>query len=145
MLLETIKSDLNESRRSGDSAKRDILTVLLSQVEARIKDTGQEVVDADVINLVKKCIKEREELAGAYVTAGRPTLNIDTEISILKAYIPQQISREDLKTIITTVKEVSANADGPKLKGVVMKYLKQNYDGTYDPSMASSIIDEINK
>ena len=100
--------------------------------------------DSDIVGILKKMIKQRNESCEVYKKAGRNELleNETNEIEIISAFLPMQLSEEETKKICQeTVKSVGANS--MKDMGKVMGALKLKYADTIDFSKVSPIIKEL--
>ncbi len=148
MSLQTkIEAKLNEALKSKD--KKTYSTLRL--VVAAIKDTmiakkirdKKTLPDNDLIGLLKKMVKQRNDSCDAYKKASRNELleNEMSEIKIINEFLPKQLSEEETKKIcLETMKKVSANSI--KDMGKVMGALKKEYSDVLDFSKVSQIIKE---
>ena len=141
-LIETIRADQLQARKEKNSLKANILTTLIGEAVSIGKNDGnRETTDAEVIALVKKFIKNINETINIVCKHG---VNVDAQIAevvVLEKYVPKQLSEEDLRQVIISLKsEISA---GPKDMGKIMGLLKARYDGQYDGKMASTLAKEI--
>ena len=142
-----INDDLKAAMKGGMNLKRDTLRMLLSAVKnAEIEKRG-DIDDSEVISLVAREIKRRNESIEAFKSGKREDLadKEQAEIEILKVYMPQQLTREE---VVELVKNAMADtgASGPSDKGKVMKELMPKVKGKSDGKMVSEIVDaELNK
>ena len=110
-----IKSDIKDAMRAKDILKRDTLRniqVLVKQIEV---DERREVTDADMEAILIKYAKQREDAMAQFKEAGRDDLveNEAAELTIIKAYLPEQMSDEELKAVL---KEVIAQTGATSMK-----------------------------
>ncbi len=142
-----IETKLSEALKSKD--KRTYLALRL--VIAAIKDTmiakkmkdKKFLPDEDLIGLLKKMVKQRNDSCDAYKKAGRNELleNEMSEIKIINEFLPKQLNAEETKKIcLQTIKTVGANS--VKDMGKVMGALKKEYSDVLDFSKVSQIIKE---
>ncbi len=100
--------------------------------------------DADILGVIAKEIKQREDSMTAYKAGNRQDLvdKESAEMVILKAYMPQQMSRED---IVSEVKAVIAEvgAKGPSDKGKVMGKLVAKLKGKADGKIINDVVTEM--
>ena len=146
MSLQTkIETKLNEALKAQD--KKTYSTLRL--VVAAIKDTmiakkvrdKKTLPDNDLISLLKKMVKQRNDSCEAYKKAGRKELleNEMSEIKVINEFLPKQLSEEETKKIcLETIKKV--NASSIKEMGKVMGLLKKDYSDVLDFSKVSQII-----
>ncbi len=103
----------------------------IKQVEV---DSRKELSDEDIIKIIQKSVKQREESAGQYKDAGREDLYEKEikEAQILKSYLPKQLSDEELEVELKKIiEEVGATSlkDMGKIMGVATKKLASVADG----------------
>lgn len=101
-LIQTIQNQIIDSLKSGDKKKLDTLRFIVSQVKYKQIETQRDPTDEDVIGVIRKQIKELTEAAEQFKQGSRPDLVVENEnqIEILKAYLPQEISDEELHTLV---------------------------------------------
>lgn len=137
--LNTLVADIDAARRAGDADTMRILQFLRSKVE-RIVNEGPKrpTTDDDVIQAVSRYRKEVEETRDALAKAGRPTDQEDREMAVVSAYLPQQLTPEELDA------EIERSLEGVvrdrKAMGVVMKHLNGGFKGRFDPKATNPII-----
>lgn len=118
-----IKKDMVQAMKDKDVVKKDILRVLMGELQRAFITE-----DADVVKTVKKMVSNLKETGGD-----------EDEINILEAYLPKQMSDSEMKH---KVKEVvnDNNLDSMAGMGLIMSYFKNNFDGTYDGRALSAIV-----
>ena len=145
-MRETINAALKEAMKAQD--KRRISTLRL--ISAAIKDrdiaarwSGKgEASEAELLDLLPKMIKQREESEKIYADAGRTELARQEaeEISIIREYLPKQLSEADIeKAIAEAIAE--AGAASVKDMGKVMAALKARYAGQMDFGKAGQLVE----
>ena len=137
LLREQIVSDLKDAMKSGDSAKRDTLRVIDSMIKneeiaQKKRETGLD--DVETIVLIKRAIKQRKDSAMQFRSGGREDLaeKEEQEIAVIEGYLPQQLSTEELRVIVTQVIEktgAQSRADMGKVMGSVMQEVGEKTDG----------------
>ena len=144
-MRETITAALKAATKAQD--KRRISTLRL--VSAAIKDRDiaartagkDQATDAELLDLLAKMIKQREESERIYADAGRAELAKQEaeEIAIIRAYLPKQLSDKDMEQAIA---EAIAKAGAASVKdmGKVMAELKARYAGQMDFGKASALV-----
>jgi uncharacterized protein YqeY len=111
-----------------------------ADIEARTAGKAA-LADADLLSLLQKLIKQRQEAAELYDKGNRAELAAQerAEIDVIAGFLPQQLSdMETREAIAAAIKE--AGAAGPKDMGKVMALLKQSYSGRMDFSKASGLV-----
>ena len=114
-----------------------------AEIAARTK--GQkEMSDSDIMAILKKMIKQRNESCEVYKKAGRNELleNEEKEIEVISNFLPKQLSEEETKKLCQEAIN-SSGASSMKDMGKVMGILKSKNADTLDFSKVSSIIKEI--
>ena len=133
-LLDKLKSDLKEAMKAKDSFKRDTIRFLLSAIKQVEVDTRKELSDEDIIKIIQKSVKQREDAAQQYKEGGREDLyeKETKEAEILKSYLPKQLSDEELEAELKKIiEEVGATSmkDMGKVMGAATKKLAGKADG----------------
>ena len=122
-LEKKIDKDLIEALKAKAELKVSTLRFLKSGLKnLAIEKKLKELKDSDVIQIIRKQTKQREEAIKAYQEGDRPDLvnKESEELKILKAYLPKELSDNELKEIIVSaIEEVQAKS--PKEMGKVMK------------------------
>ena len=151
MSLQTqIEEKLKQSLKNKDKSLYPTLRLILSGIKDvlianRTKEV-KEVSDQDVLGILKKMLKQRNESCEVYKKAGRTELlEIETnEIEIISSFLPKQLSEEDTKKLCEEViKKVGATSI--KEMGKVMGDLKKMHGDVLDFSKVGSIIKTILK
>jgi uncharacterized protein YqeY len=150
MLRDGINSALKDAMKARD--ERRVSTLRL--VNAAIKNADLEVGgqgkgalgDAEVLGLLQKMIKQRQESAEIYDKGGRPELAEQerAEIAIISAYLPQQMSDLEAGAAISAIVH-ELNAATMKDMGRVMTALRERFAGKMDFGKASARIKELLK
>lgn len=137
MLKEKITSDLKEAMKSGDSFKRDTLRLIDSAIknaEIEKKKREEGLSDEEVIEVLSRAVKQRNDSIKQYNDGGRPELaeKEQKELEIIKVYLPKQLSEDEIRAI---VREIVSNAgtasaaDMGKIMGQAMGKVKGKADG----------------
>ena len=144
-LKKQIDDKLNEALKAKDKNIYPTLRLVVSaikdaEIAARSKDK-KEIKDSDIISLLKKMIKQRNESCEVYEKAGRTELleNEKKEIAVISLFLPKQLSEEDTKKICQEIIK-TVGATSMKDMGKVMGVLKSKHADTLDFSKVSSII-----
>ena len=144
-LKKQIEDNLNEALKSKDKKTYPTLRLIVSAIkDAEIagRSKGQkDINESDIIALLKKMIKQRNESCEVYKKAGRTELleNENREIEVINKFLPNQLSEEETKKICEeTIKSV--NATSMKDMGKIMGVLKSKHADSLDFSKVSSIL-----
>ena len=144
-LKKQIEDNLNEALKAKDKNTYPTLRLIVSAIkDAEIagRSKGQkEVKDSDIISILKKMIKQRNESCEVYKKAGRTELldNETKEINVINNFLPKQLSEEETKKICEeAIKSIGASS--MKDMGKIMGVLKSKHADTLDFSKVSGII-----
>ena len=129
-----IKSDIKDAMRAKDTAKRDTLRNIQVAVKQIEVDERREVTDADMEAILMKYCKQREDAMAQFKDAGRDDLvaKEEAELLIVKAYLPEPMSDEELTTIlkeIISTTGASSMKDMGKVMGAAKKAIGSKADG----------------
>jgi|MudIll2142460700_1097286.scaffolds.fasta_scaffold425279_1 hypothetical protein len=159
ILFQKINDDMKQSLRDRQALKTSTLRLLISAIkyaemkkqEAEFHKSGaiadkaqMSLTDADILGVIAKEIKQREDSILAYKQGNRQDLvdKESSEMAILKTYMPQQMSRQEIvaeaqKTII------EVGAKGPGDKGKVMGKLVNKLKGKADGKDINDVVTDI--
>lgn len=133
MIKQTINNQLIEAMKAKDLKKTTILRSLLAEIKNKEIDKKTELTDAEIINLLKKQVKILEDASAMFIKGGRQDLvdNNKTEIELIKAYLPEEISEAVLeeKVRAAMVKYKEETNQG-KLIGLCIQELKELTDSS---------------
>ena len=144
-LKKQIDDKLNQALKAKDKNVYPTLRLIVSAIkDAEIagRSKGQtEIKDSDIISLLKKMVKQRNESCEVYKKAGRKELleSEKKEITVINLFLPKQLSEEETKKICEeTIK--SLRATSMKDMGKIMGALKSKYSDSLDFAKVSSIL-----
>jgi uncharacterized protein len=145
MLRDDINNAVKEAMKAKEERKLSTLRMVNSSIKnADIDARGQgkpPLSDADLLGLFQKMIKQRQESIELYDKGGRAELAAQEreEIAIIAAYLPKQMSEDDVKKAISAV-IAETGAAGIKDMGKVIGVLKGKYAGQMDFAKASGLV-----
>jgi len=145
MLFETIQKDLTEGLKGKNEAVVSTLRLLLSEIHNRQIEKQAELTDEDVVGVLRKEVKKRQEAIEAYEKGGRQELadKEKQELEILSKYLPQEMSPQELEKIVKEViNEVGVQGPGDfgKVMGVVIGRVKGRIDGAKVSEVVKKLI-----
>jgi len=148
-LREQLMNDLKDAMRAKDETrKRTIRSVIaaLKEAETELDANGQRVSldDDDILALIAKQAKQRQESIDAFQLGGRDDLvaREEGDLAVLQSYLPQQLSREQIEAEARQV-IAEVGARGPHDIGKVMKPLMVRIRGRADGGLANQIVREL--
>lgn len=145
MLRERITAEMKEAMKAGEKQK--LSTVRMIQAALKDKDIEArglgkaQTSDEEILALLQKMIKQRQEAAGVYEQGGRPELaeTERAEAQIIQAFLPQQLDEAEMQAAITDA-IAETGAASPKDMGKVIGALKAKYTGRMDFGRASGLV-----
>lgn len=130
-LKERIDADLKGAMRSKDELLTSVLRMLKSAIQYKeVEPGGKALEDAGVLQVTATLIKQRRDSSEQFRAGGRPELadKEDREIALLQAYLPSQLSAEQLAAEVRAA-IAATSAKGPKDMGAVMRALMPRVQG----------------
>ena len=146
MLRDDINNALKEAMKAGQTRRVSTLRLINAAIKDR-ETRGPERVtlsDAEILDVMGKMIKQRQESADIYEKAGRAELAAQEreEIEIISAYLPKHMSDPDAAEAISAlIKEIKAET--LKDMGRTMAALKQRFSGQMDFSKAGALVKKL--
>ncbi len=146
MLRDDINSALKEAMKSGQSRRVSTLRLINAAVLERETKGAERVTlsDAEIVDVMGKMVKQRQESLDIYEKAGRTDLAAQEreEIEIISAYLPKQMSDTEAAAAISAlIKELGAATI--KDMGRTMAALKQRFSGQIDTAKASAQVKKL--
>ena len=148
MLREKFNEALKDAMRAKDARKVGTLRLInsaLKDKDIEARGLGKAPLnDEEVLALLQKMIKQRNDSIEAYEKAGRADLvaQEQEEKAIIEAYLPQQMNLEEVKAAVKAV-IASTGAASVKDMGKVMGELKAKFAGKMDFSKANGVVKEL--
>lgn len=144
-MRERIADEVKNAMKARDVARLPTLRLIQSAIKDRDianRGVGKEAAsDDDILQILAKMVKQREESAKAFEDGGRPELAAKEreEIAILRDFQPAQM--DDAGVVAAAREAIAATgAASPKDMGKVMAVLKEKYTGQMDFSKASATV-----
>ena len=143
-MREQFTTMMKEAMKAGD--KRRLATVRMIQAALKDKDieargAGKTIGDEDILVMLQKMVKSRQESADIYAKAGRPELEQQEreEIAIISEFLPKQMSDDEVKAAIDAAVAETGAASMTDM-GKVVAALKAKYTGQMDFAKASGLV-----
>lgn len=143
-LKDTLLQDLKEAMKEKDTVRKNTVQLVRSGVLQIEKDNKIELDDEGVLDVIIKEVKKRRDSLPDYEKSGRKDLidELNREIAILMAYLPEQLSDEDVEKIVKeTIEKVGATS--MKDMGKVMSEISPKLKGRADNRKISQIVKSI--
>jgi len=121
---------MKSAMRSKDSSRLGTIRLLLAAIKQKEVDERVELVDADIISIIDKMLKQRRDSIDAFNKAGRKDLveKEEFEVNVLQGYMPQQLSEKEVEEIIIDAIQ-NAGANSMRDMGTIMNILKPKLAG----------------
>ena len=144
-LRNNIDEDYKQSIKNKEQQKIDTLRLIRSAIKdkdisTRTSENKEGVNDAEILSLLINLIKQRKDSIEQFQKAKRDDLikNEQSEIEIIKEYLPQQKTQEETEKIIIEIIK-SNNLESIKDMGKIMLIIKNDYAGEVDMGLVSKI------
>jgi uncharacterized protein YqeY len=143
-LHQSLDDDLKRAMKSSDRLKTSVLRMVKAAVKNRQVEKQRELSEEEIISVILTLSKQRREAIELFSKGGREDLadKEKQEISILQAYLPSQLTREDLDSLIIELIQESS-AEGIKDIGKVMRLLMPKVKGTADGKTVNQRVKEL--
>jgi len=143
-LKERLADDLKDAIRNRQESRKTAIRMATWAIKNAEVEKGAELADPDVIAILGREAKRRKESIDEFGKAGRDDLvaKEQAELEVLQAYLPEQISREEiLKAAREVIAEVGAG--GPADKGKVMPVLIGRLAGRAEGREINEVVSEL--
>ncbi|MEX2010258.1 MAG: GatB/YqeY domain-containing protein [Parcubacteria group bacterium] len=147
MTLHTqIKEEIKQAMRDKDAVRlntlRGLSAAFVNELVAKGRKPDEELADEEALQVISRGVKQRKDSIEQFEKGGRGDLAEDEkkELEILQAYLPAQMSREEVLKFVSTKlegKDLGKENKG-KLMGEIMKELKGRADG----AIVKEVVDE---
>ena len=140
MLQKQIKEELKDAMRAKEAVRLGVIKGLMSaftnELVAKRRGPDGELTDDEVLDLIRRGVKQRKDAIDQFTKGGRPELaeSEQAELVVLEKYLPTMMSQDEILPIVEAkMKErgvVAGDKSGAgKLTGALMKDLKGKADG----------------
>jgi len=144
VLREKINEDLKLAMKARDERRTSTLRMVnaaFKNAEIELRAQNKQLGDEELLGLLQKMVKQRQESVEMYLKGGRAEL-ADAEreeIAIIQGFLPQQMPEEQVRAAIAEI-IAQENATGVKDMGKVMAALKAAFAGRMDFGKASGLV-----
>ena len=118
-LKDRLREDLNAARRQRDRDRTRLLSTVLADIRNKEIDVRHELDDDEVIEVLTRCVKQRNEAAEQMASRPERAENERAEAEILKGYMPAQLEEEEIRELIARAIEAGADNIGAVMGSVV--------------------------
>ena len=136
--------EMKAAMRAKAVRRLSTIRLMMDAVQKQDIATKSDISDDEVLTVLARMIKQREESAAAYETGGRPELAQAErdEIVVIREFMPKQMSTDESIAAVKAAIE-AAGAASMKDMGKVMAALKERYAGQMDFAKASALVKEL--
>lgn len=143
-LKEKLNEDLKQAMRDKEVVKRDSIRAINTMIKQIEVDERRVLNDAEVIKLVQRGIKQREEAISQYRAASRDDLvqKEQEQVDVFMLYLPKQLSDEELES---GMKEIISEVGATSLKdmGKVMGVASKKFAGVADGKRINEMVKKL--
>ncbi len=144
MLKEKLLEDLKQAMKEKDEIKKNTVQMVRAAILQVEKDKGVTLEDNQVLDIIAKESKKRKDSFADYQKSGRQDLitQVEKEIEILAAYLPKQLSKEEISVIVKQIIE-QTGATSMKDMGMIMKQAKATMGASADGKTINEVVKEL--
>jgi len=131
--------------RAKDGPRRNTIRMVEAAIKnAEIDKRGKELAENEILAILQRQVKQRRESIEQFTQGGREDLadKERVEIAIIEAYLPHQLSGEEVALRARVVIE-QVGASGPADRGKVMGVLMKDLRGQADGSLVNAVVGEL--
>ena len=138
-LKNRIMEDMKGALRQGEKSRLAAIRLILAAIKQQEVDTRCQLDDSQIMSVMDKMVKQRRESLSQFSKAGRDDLvaKEQFELDIIKAYMPKELSAEDIENLVSAV-IAETGAATMKDMGKVMSKLKPQLVGRADMAAVSA-------
>ena len=145
-LKDKLTADMKDAMKAREAGKLRLSVIRLVRGAIRQQeiDGQKELSDEDVLGVISKEVKQRRDSIEDFQKGGRDDLvaEAEAEIAVLMEYLPQQLSEDEVRSLVQEAIAVSG-ATSPKDMGKVMKELMPKVKGRADGKLVNGIVKEL--
>ena len=138
MIKDDIKKANLLAMKNKNQTARALYSVVLNKImlaEVKLRGTDKTLSEGDILAILQKTNKELDEEKAGFEKVGNAekVADLEKQQTLLAQFLPKMLSRAEVENIIATLEDKSV--------GAVMKYFKQNHNGTCDMQVVKSVLD----
>jgi uncharacterized protein YqeY len=143
-LKQKLSDDLKQALKSGDTVRRNTIRLVMAAVNNAEIARQAKLTDGDILGVIQKEIRQRQESIEAFKQGGRQDLVVieEAEMAVLQSYMPKQMNRDEIIAAARRVIE-EVGARGPTDKGKVMPKLIAELKGKADGREINAVVTEL--
>ena len=140
-IKERLKTDMIAAMKSGEKERLGAIRFIQAAVKKIEIDTRKDLDDAAVIQILSNLVKQRRDSIDQFQKGGRDDLvkKEEAELAVLQAYLPQQLSTQELEQIVVEA-IAESGAKSARDMGLVMKVLMPKVAGKAEGGAVSAMV-----
>jgi uncharacterized protein YqeY len=149
-LQQQIKEQMIEAMKSKDDLRlqtlRSLVSAFTNELVALKRTPQSELSDEEVLNVIKRAVKQRKDSIEQFQKGGRKDLaeNEKAELLILEKYLPEMMSKEEIVKV-AEAKKIKMGIENKSKSGVLMGALMKELKDKADGDIVKSVVDELLK
>ncbi|GEN33237.1 MULTISPECIES: GatB/YqeY domain-containing protein [Aneurinibacillus] len=142
-LVDRLTNDMKQAMKDKDKLKLSVIRMVKSSIKNEEINNGKELSDDEVLTVLTRELKQRRDSLQEFEKAGREDLAASArdEINVLMGYMPEQLSEEEIRTLVSEVIQ-QTGASSKKDMGKVMGALMPKVKGRADGALVNKIVQE---
>ena len=142
--LEKIRKEKMKSMKEKDKLKTGLISLIMSGIALAEKEEKRELSDEEALTFVQRELKQARDTLES-IPADRQDLIDETnrKIEIIEAYLPEQISEEELEAEIEKIIEEENLEKSPKSKGILIKKTLDKFKGRTDGKTVNKLVSKL--
>ena len=143
-LKQKLTDDLRQAMRQGDKVTSSVIRLVMAAIKNSEIARQAELDDRDILGVIAKQVRQCQESIDAFKQGNRQDLvaKEEAELAILKAYLPKQMTRQEVVTAASRVID-EVGAQGPGDMGKVMAKLMAQLKGRADGREVNAVVTEL--
>ena len=144
-LKERLSADFKEALKTKDATRKNAVNMARAAIKQYEVDHREELDDEGVQEVIAKQVKMRKDALADFEKAGRTDL-LDVykaEIDILQSYLPEQLSEDEVRSVVTKAMEEAGIAPEKKNMGMIMKTVMPLLKGKADGGVVKKVVDSM--
>lgn len=140
-LAERLDADMKQAMKDKDKVRLSTIRMIRTAIKNTEIDQKKTLTDEEILDVLNRELKQRRDSLQAFEAGGRSDLvdQVQQEIAVLQAYLPEQLSEEELRVIVLeTIQETGAVAK--KDMGKVMSALMPKIKGRADGKLVNQLV-----
>lgn len=140
-LADKVRADMTEAMKAQEKERLSTLRMLQSALKNEQINLGHELSDEEAMTVIRKAMKQRQDSIEQFTNAGRTEMaeKERSEMELLKAYLPAELTQEELETSIREI-IATTGAQSKKDLGKVMKEATARFKGRVDGKKVQELV-----